>query len=139
MVDDEDIVAAMGFCQVGSALRSFLSLWWNLRELVLSAASGDGVWGRTAPSNLVGCFSLGAFPLLSSGKSSSPAGNLLSASAPRRNRRLHYDLFGSGRGTSTLNLQIEFFSSAQRRWRGCAVPKGFCLLEDFSYRQDSPG
>jgi hypothetical protein len=36
------------------------------------------------------------------------SGNLLSASAPTKQRRLHYDLFGSGRGTSTLNLQSEF-------------------------------
>jgi hypothetical protein len=36
------------------------------------------------------------------------SGNLLSASAPTKDRRLHHDLFGSGRGTSTLNLQIEF-------------------------------
>ena len=36
------------------------------------------------------------------------SGNLLSASALTMERRLHHDLFGSGRGTSTLNLQIEF-------------------------------
>ena len=69
-----------------------------------------GVWGRTAPSSLVRCFSFGErFLFFLPGEFLYLLGNLLSASAPAGDRRLHYDIFGSGRGTSTLNLQIEFF------------------------------
>ena len=38
-----------------------------------------------------------------------PTGNLLSASERKEWRRLHYDVFGSGRGTGTLNLQSGCF------------------------------
>jgi hypothetical protein len=44
---------------------------------------------------------------------------------PQRVRRLHYDLFGSGRGTSTLNLQIELFGSLSGRVEGAPFQRVF--------------
>jgi hypothetical protein len=63
--------------------------------------------GAPSPIDVVGSFFFWSVSSSSSAESFS-SGNLLSASAPTKDRRLHHDLFGSGRGTSTLNLQIEF-------------------------------
>ena len=110
-----DTAAAMGILSSGFRAKLFLSLWWSLRSWLLSfppnACRGErcGVWGSIAPSDWVLVVSSGAFPLRLPGALFFSSGNLLSASAPPRDRRLHHDLFGSGRGTSTLNLQIEFF------------------------------
>ena len=121
-----------GFLSSGFRAKLFLSLWWSVRSWLLSfppnACRGErcGVWGSIAPSDWVLVVASGAFPLRLPGALFFSSGNLLSASAPTKgDRRPHHDLFGSGRGTSTLNLQIEFFGRAQRRCRGCAVPKGF--------------
>ena len=121
----------MGILSSGFRAKLFLPLWWSLRSGLLSfppnACRGErcGSGGASPPRDWVLVFSSGAFPLRLPGALFFSSGNLLSACAPVRDRRLHYDLFGSGRGTSTLNLQIEFFDRAQRRCRGCAVPKGF--------------
>ena len=120
----------MGILSSGLRAKIFFSLWWSLRNWLFlfppNACRGErcGVWGRRAPKDWVVFFSW-SVSSSSSGRVFFSSGNLLSASAPTRDGRLHHDLFGSGRGTSTLNLQIEFFGRAQRRCRGCAVPKGF--------------
>jgi hypothetical protein len=114
-----------------------LSLWEFVRGWLVvplfapNACRGErcGVWGRTAPSKLVGWFVFWSVSSSASGRAffSVFPGNLLSASAPAKERGLHYDLFGSGRGTSTLNLQNEFFlehSAALTRVRRSKV--SFC-------------
>ena len=124
-----DTAAAMGSCQVGSAL-SLFSLWWSLRRWLLSfperlpRRAMRGL-GEHRPQRLrFGCF-LWSVSSSSSGRVFSPRAICYPQAHQQRDWRLHHDLFGSGRGTSTLNLQIEFFGRAQRRCRGCAVPKGF--------------
>ena len=88
-----------------------------------AAASGAGFWGRRPPSNGVGSFSLERFLFVFRGEFS--AGNLLSASAPAKDWRLHHDLFGSGRGTSTLNLQIEFLVALRGGVEGAPFQRVF--------------
>jgi hypothetical protein len=58
--------------------------------------------GAHSPNNLVRWFFFWSVSSSSSGRASFSVfpGNLLSASAPAKERGLHYDLFGSGRGTS---------------------------------------
>jgi len=54
----------------------------------------------------LGVLVFGAFPLLSSGERCSYShGQSAIRKRANQRRRLHYDVFGSGRGTSTLNLQ----------------------------------
>ena len=107
-----------GSCQVSSALRSFFVVV-EFKELLLSsprtpaAASGAGSGGAEPPRTGL-CFFFWSVSSSSSGSAFVSSGNLLSASAPTRDRRLHYDLFGSGRGTSTLNLQTELSSRVLR-------------------------
>jgi hypothetical protein len=88
-----------------------------------------GVWGSIAPSDWVLVVSSGAFPLRLPGGLFFSSGNLLSASAPTRGlARLQHDLFGSGRGTSTLNLQIEFVWSHSAAMSRVRRSKGFSYL-----------
>ena len=69
-----------------------------------------GFEGRRAPLKLAtGCFLFGAFPLLLPGEFLSPRAICYPQAHPQKIARQHYDVFGSGRGTSTLNLQSEFF------------------------------
>ena len=56
----------------------------------------------------LGGFSFGAFPLLSSGERLSPRANCYPQAA-RKGCACTIDVFGSGRGTSTLNLQSELW------------------------------
>jgi hypothetical protein len=115
----------MGILSSGLRAKIFLRCGGVLRKLVVAvppnACRGErcGVWGRRAPGDGFKCFLLERFlfsfrePIVFS------SGNLLSASAPPQGfRRLHYDVFGSGRGTSTLNLQIELFPSLRGGFEG---------------------
>jgi hypothetical protein len=99
-----------------------------------------GVWGLGAhrPQGLGLSFFFWSVSSSSSGGAFFSSGNLLSASAPPRARRLHYHLFGSGRGTSTLNLQIEWFWSLSGDVEGGPFQRVFLRgLESFSFRQSS--
>ena len=120
------------------------ALWWSLRSWLLSfpsnatAASGASSGGAEPRSDGGWSFSSGAFPLRLPGALFFSSGKLLSASAPPRVRRLHYDLFGSRRGTSTLNLQIELFWSLSGRGGGAPFQRVFLAwLKSFSSRQSS--
>ena len=63
-----------------------------------------------APGHLVGGFSSERFLFFLPGEAFfTPTGKLLSASGQGKSLRLHYDVFGSRRGTSTLNLQSGLF------------------------------
>jgi hypothetical protein len=93
------------FAKVMGAAEMFLVLCerWPRRALRVFK-------GRRVSLHLVGGFSFGAFPLLSSGRGFLYShGQTAIRKRARKWRRLHYDVFGSGRGTSTLNLQSEFF------------------------------
>jgi hypothetical protein len=130
VIGDGDIAAAMVILSSGLRAKVFFFVV-EFEELVVvvpperqprRAVRGLGV--QSPQRRGFEFFSSGAFPLRLRGALVFSSGKLLSASAPSRARRLHDDLFGSGRGTSTLNLQIELLLVAQRRCRGCAIPKG---------------
>ena len=132
-----DSAAAMGFVKQGLAVRSFFSGGWlSLRRrlgasrVVLcsrrtaAATSGVRLKKPRAPRHGSGLLFSERFLFFLPGEAFfTPTGNLLSASEREEWRRLHYDVFGSGRGTSTLNLTERVLLDTQRRWRGCAVPK----------------
>ena len=82
-----------------------------------------GFQGAQSPWASGGWCFFGAFPLLSSGRGFLYShGQTAIRKRQGKSLRLHYDVFGSRRGTSTLNLQSGLFK-AQRRERECAVPK----------------
>ena len=65
-----------------------------------------GVLGaQSLQSNVVGSFS---WSVSSSSSAEGSPRAICYPQAHTKDRHLHHDLFGSGRGTSTLNLQIEF-------------------------------
>ena len=75
-----------------------------------AAASARVFKGRRAPGHLVGGVSAERFLFFLPGEAFfTPTGKLLSASGQGKSLRLHYDVFGSRRGTSPLNLQSGLF------------------------------
>jgi hypothetical protein len=105
-----------GFCQAGALRKRFVLFGGCLvvgrcHRRVFSVppnplAVGGALRGAQRLSVVSVVFLFGAFPLRSSGRVLfSASGNLLSAGAFEKITRQHYDVFGSGRGTSTLNLQ----------------------------------
>jgi hypothetical protein len=105
-----------GFCQVGSALRSFRRCGGSCKLVCCAAerpaaAIGAGSGGAGPQIDWLG-FVFWSVSSSSSGRAfCSPSGNLLSAGAFQKLARIqHCDVFGSGRGTSTLNLQNGLWS-----------------------------
>ena len=131
-----------GSCQVGSALRFFfvvVSLRSWLWSFPPNACRGErcGGWGRRAPMWL-GLFSFGAFPLRLP-RRVLPRAICYPQAHQQRDRRRHHDLFGSGRGTSTLNLQIEFLVALSGDVEGAPFQRVFFDgQESFSSQQKGP-
>ena len=120
--DGGDTVAAMGSIKQGLAVyKVFSSGWLSLRsclgaaELFLVASErcrGEraGFQGAQSPWASGGWCFCGAFPLLSSGRGFLYShGQTAIRKRQGKSLRLHYDVFGSRRGTSTLNLQSGLF------------------------------
>jgi hypothetical protein len=132
-----------GFCQEGSALSCFcrcgrvwgVDLFVSPERLPRRAVRGFG--GAEPPIKCGWVFFFGAFPLRL------PRRVLLGQSAIRKraqkDRHLHHDLFGSGRGTSTLNLQIEFLVALSGGVEGAPFQRVFFGgRERFSARGKGP-
>jgi hypothetical protein len=109
-----DTTAAMGILSSRLRAKLFLSLWSSFGESICcsprtpAAASGAG-FGGAWPHQCGGFFFFWSVSSSSSGSAFfSPRAICYPQAHQQREWRLHYDLFGSGRGTSTLNLQIEF-------------------------------
>ena len=83
-----------------------------------------GVLGAQSPPQMgLGLFLVERFLFVFRGEFS--AGNLLSASAPAKDWRLHHPLIRVGRGTSTLNLQIEFLVALRGGVEGAPFQRVF--------------
>ena len=118
-----DTVAAMGFVKQSLAVRSFLVVVgclcegdWEGESCFVFPPKGCrgercGFQGAQSPAGSAWMVFLSErFLFFLPGEAFfTPTGNLLSASERKEWRRLHYDVFGSGRGTGTLNLQSGCF------------------------------
>ena len=111
-----------GFCQAGLGRTRFLvvvgclcEVAWERPSCFLVASErcrGEraGFQGAQSPWASGGWCFCGAFPLLSSGRGFLYShGQTAIRKRQGKSLRLHYDVFGSRRGTSTLNLQSGLF------------------------------